>query len=91
MARPLPKFTREAIQKHTLDDIAGLERDFADAAWKDEVILLLKELHALASQPQAEQSVVTDLESRAAAVLRKHRLKGFDPILWMIASLRDTK
>jgi hypothetical protein len=91
MARPFPQFTREAILRHTQDDIAGLERDFANKAWMHEMIPLLRELHSLVEQPQVDQKLLADLETRSATVLRKHRLKGFDPILWMIASLRDTK
>jgi len=91
MAHPLPKWTREQIQQETLSEIEGLRKDFPDQAWVHELIPLLRELHALASQAQADQKLVVDLENRAASVLRKHKLKGLDPILWMIASLKDTK
>lgn len=90
MKRPTLDWSREKIQQELLKDIAGLQVEFADQAWIHELIPLLREMHEMASEKQTDTKRLADLKSRVASVLRKHKLKGLDPYLWMLDCLGDT-
>lgn len=90
MKRPTLNWSREKIQQQLLTDIAGLQVEFADQAWIHELIPLLREMHNIAREVQADTERLADLESRVGAVLREHRLKGLDSYLWMLDCLTDT-
>jgi hypothetical protein len=90
MPRTIPKWPREKIQQELQRDIAGLPVEFADQAWAQELIPLLRELHDLAAEPHPRAERLAGLKGRVTAVLRKHRVKGMDGYLWMIDCLGDT-
>jgi predicted esterase YcpF (UPF0227 family) len=89
MKRPTLDWPREKIQEELLKDIVGLQVEFADRAWIHELIPLLREIHDMAGEAQADAEQLADLKRRVNVVLGKHKLKGFDPYLWMIASLEN--
>jgi hypothetical protein len=89
--RPSLNWPREEIQQVLLEDIAGLQVEFAGQVWIDELIPLLREMREMASEVQPDAERLADLKGRVHDVLRKHRLKGFEPYLWMIDCLGDRK
>jgi hypothetical protein len=90
MPSPTVNHSLEEIQQGALRKVVWLEdviKKHPRWSWPPPVLLLARELQALAVQQPLDLIRIRDFSARLREHVRVHHLKGFEPFIWYAEAL----